>query len=644
VNSEELRVESEDPLEEITFDTAMRWLDEARPQAALTLLRELTATQLASTAFAGFRPNASAYANPIVRLRLAQMLVRDAAFREHFRNLLPSEPQPQPLSPPEKGEQDEPTPNPSLKGRESLGATGTPTGEVAGILMPESKRTAALPHSGAESGESVSLKEQLDQERQLRKRDRSEARAGLDQSRESAAAVRRELDTVLGELRRTTQERDALSKALEQASERISRLDRRTSRLRIERDSLLKKQARATPYPSLEGRKSITHPSPLRGKETEQESTPTPTPSSDSAAPVADRRPPAFETAVRNLRANGDNNLALAVAEEVLRTQPRNVGALEIASAAYRDLGQREQSVAADRELILAALEQGEVRRATESLVTTLIARQDAALLDAVARPYVLGLRGASTGDLADMAKQFIRLRGTNPAAHGRVSRMIEEYAAPAIAAALFPSEQQIGPADPLPFDLPEPITATALLAAIDAGDTAIVDLARTSLARLMSAGGSQYDRVVAALSAAGGDETYLRPLVKLPRGPIVVDASNVAWHDESRGVADRPRLKPILQIRATLRMRGFFPVVLITDAPLPYTVDDREGLRKMIDRREVTIVDTGTDADEVLVREAKRLGAPIVSNDYMADWDPADEIEKIRFAISTGGTVYLLS
>jgi hypothetical protein len=242
------------------------------------------------------------------------------------------------------------------------------------------------------------------------------------------------------------------------------------------------------------------------------------------------------------------------------------------------------------------------------------------------------------------MAKQFGKLRAANVSAHARVSGIIEEYAPPSIAAVLFAAERPLGAADPLPFDLPEPVTANALLAAIDAGNTAIVDLARGALGRLLSAGGQQYDRVIAALSAAGADETYLRPLTKAPRGPVVVDASNVAWHDEGRGMGDRPRLKHILQIRSTLRMRGFFPVVLITDAPLPYTIDDRDSLRRLMGRSEVTVVDTGTDADEVLIREARRLRAPIVTNDYMADWDPDGEIEKIRYAISTGGTVYLLS
>jgi len=45
----------------------------------------------------------------------------------------------------------EPTPTPSLKGRESSGAAGTMPRVVSGSAMSERTRTAALPHSGAES-------------------------------------------------------------------------------------------------------------------------------------------------------------------------------------------------------------------------------------------------------------------------------------------------------------------------------------------------------------------------------------------------------------------------------------------------------------------------------------------------------------
>jgi hypothetical protein len=54
--------------------------------------------------------------------------------------------------------------------------------------------------------------------------------------------------------------------------------------------------------------------------------------------------------------------------------------------------------------------------------------------------------------------------------------------------------------------------------------------------------------------------------------------------------------------------------------------------------------VDSGVDADEVLLREAKRFSAPLVTNDYMTDWDPGNEVPKIRFTLSLTGEAYLMS
>ena len=86
------------------------------------------------------------------------------------------------------------------------------------------------------------------------------------------------------------------------------------------------------------------------------------------------------------------------------------------------------------------------------------------------------------------------------------------------------------------------------------------------------------------------------------------------------------------------------FPVILYADAPLPYTVDDPAALRAMLGRGEIALVDSGVDADEVLLREAKRWSAPLVTNDYMTDWDPENEVTKIQYTISLTGEAHLLS
>ena len=75
------------------------------------------------------------------------------------------------------------------------------------------------------------------------------------------------------------------------------------------------------------------------------------------------------------------------------------------------------------------------------------------------------------------------------------------------------------------------------------------------------------------------------------------------------------------------MRVRGYFPVALYADANLPYFIDEPAPLRTMRDGRELTLVDAGTVADEVLLRTAKHLQAPLVTNDKMEDWDPDGEV-----------------
>ena len=60
--------------------------------------------------------------------------------------------------------------------------------------------------------------------------------------------------------------------------------------------------------------------------------------------------------------------------------------------------------------------------------------------------------------------------------------------------------------------------------------------------------------------------------------------------------------------------------------------------------RGELLLVDAGTVADEVLLRTAKHLGAPLVTNDKMEDWDPKGEVTKVRFTISLSGETHLLT
>ena len=231
------------------------------------------------------------------------------------------------------------------------------------------------------------------------------------------------------------------------------------------------------------------------------------------------------------------------------------------------------------------------------------------------------------------------RLRVQSPPAHAWLTAEVRA-AVPALADALMPPPGALGPDDPLP--LPGEWTARRLVDAVNANLEAAVTAARQALSRLdAETSGRVWDALARAVDT---DDSALFPLRRAPRGPAVVDGSNAAWFDQQSYSQPRARLRPLLELRRALRRRGYFPVLLYADAPLPYTVDDPDTLRAMLGRGEISLVDSGVDADEVLLREAKRQSAPLVTNDYMMDWDPNNEVEKIQYTISLTGEAHLLS
>ena len=115
--------------------------------------------------------------------------------------------------------------------------------------------------------------------------------------------------------------------------------------------------------------------------------------------------------------------------------------------------------------------------------------------------------------------------------------------------------------------------------------------------------------------------------------GTVVVDGSNVAWHE-----CTKPRLCNIFQLRDELRVIGYFPIYIYADAALERQIDREVDLQRMVDTGAVIMADCRTDADGVIVEYASRLQCPVVTNDRMLDWDPQGKVRKIRFNISKSG------
>ena len=116
--------------------------------------------------------------------------------------------------------------------------------------------------------------------------------------------------------------------------------------------------------------------------------------------------------------------------------------------------------------------------------------------------------------------------------------------------------------------------------------------------------------------------------LFKRPRRPtmpwIIVDGSNVMYWD-----GDRPSLMTVRHVVKAVEEAGFVPLVWF-DANVGYLTQGAylrpEALTRMLGLRrgQVSVAPKGTPADPLLLDEAVRLGARVVTNDRFRDWAEA--------------------
>lgn len=126
----------------------------------------------------------------------------------------------------------------------------------------------------------------------------------------------------------------------------------------------------------------------------------------------------------------------------------------------------------------------------------------------------------------------------------------------------------------------------------------------------------------------SGGPSAPPRTHDRLPDSrsgkPVVIDGSNVMhWRDGT------PDLTTVAEVIRTLQARGFAPGVMF-DATVGHKIgsryqDDAEIARRLgLPEANVLVVPKGTAADEYILKSARELGAPIVSNDRYRDWTEA--------------------
>ena len=566
-------------------ETVHAWLAQIKAGAILALLREPDFAYLSMNAFAGYRVNAASYALPLVRGRLAREAIKNEAFAEKLQTLAEAATaQPPPAVP---------VPVPTLSPAPDVPpAPPPPTDRELLRAERERAKTVRVERDGARLAlaDAQTAREQaVDTQRQA-EASRAEAERHASDMEKEAARWKRRVERLREEALSHSAERDTLRKSL--------------------------KQALAEPRPA---------------------------PSGDGAEPRSSSAPsPAalWQTAAAHLLHRRRYDLALLLAEEVLRLDAQNVPALDMAAQVYEARGQGALAAPLVSLLLEQAVGGGRMADAADAWLRGLRLAPPA---DAEKSLRVL-LRALRPDDLAGVRQMRVvlsRLPSLAPQAQSVIVEQITRLATPALAEALMPPPGALALDDPLPLGLPLALSARTLLEAIDMGDDMLVAEARDAWARL-APGSDDAERVRLVLErAAGDDPSVLQPLLRTPRGPVLVDASNVALHGQEMLARPRPRLRALQAMRRALLKRGWFPVFIIADANLPHHIDEPDALADLRARRVVRLVDSGTQADEALLREGKRLSAPLVTNDYMTDWDPQAEVTKIRYTFSHTGDVW---
>ena len=162
--------------------------------------------------------------------------------------------------------------------------------------------------------------------------------------------------------------------------------------------------------------------------------------------------------------------------------------------------------------------------------------------------------------------------------------------------------------------------TLAQIITALIHNDVTLINNVRDGLARLATNKEKERE-ALRALLGAGIPKTVLTG----PLRPAVVDGSNIANMSPQR----KGRLIYLEQVRRAAWDEGYFPVIIIIDASLPYQIDAPEALFAMVERGEVEMVPPGTSADERLIAAALELHAVVITNDRLTDWPAAKELEK---------------
>lgn len=586
---------SEDPVEHlplienksITLEEAYLWLNRIRPQEILSFLKQPENILILTKTFLGFRVNPTSYANTLVRSRLAAEITQNNEFAEKIKELFDKYQHNFPIQ-----EQAEPKPL-------------------------------------EQNGNTAKYEEIISQEREKRKKVQKESKLLHEHNQSTINSLKSELEQTRLYLLQIEQERNELKSRDSITAKRISKLEKQIQHLNNER-RLLIQNAKANNEESALS-ESCKQNDKLYGQE--------------QILQVKKEQAKLFETAIIHLIDKGGLETGISIAKDILKEDKNNITALTILRYAYSKTDKKLEALHAAYKLVIASIEQNDFIKATDGILALYKLNHKVQNIGSITSVFLKSLSSGKTQDIEYFSKSLDRIKHKNHEAWQQLYTQVQNEAPTPVKFAVLKKSMQVSGRSYLPLKINHHLTAEKVIEAIDTGNIDLITKIRKELTGLKVSNTDEYNKSIDLIKAiTNGDESYLVPLLHTPKGAIIMDANNVVWHDRNEEIADRPRLSAIMQLRRTLRLRGYFPVNIIGDASLPHIIDEKANLVDMISRGEIRLVDIGTDADEIIIREAKRLHSPIATNDYMTDWDPDNTLEKIRFIIPATGNAYLLN
>jgi len=584
-------IQEADNKPEITSDEALTWIASIPTNPLLALLRHKDFAAVANRVFAGFRANQQGLAIPTVKQRIAQEATKNPQFGEKLHELYDSisETKLQPV-------------DPSSKEAQKLEY------EAAQARKLEQKRAAEL-----------RAIETLTEGRDRLKRELAEAAAKIaerDAALRSASIERQKTEEDAGRLRHMVDAQSA----------RIERLERQAKRHEKEMADVVKEiRSLHKAPPSRTTKHSLL--------------------SSDRSADEHGSNDIHHQNIwTESLRRNLELHhldAVTPVVTEALRLTNDDSEVLEIAA----DLANSRHDTRLETEhlkaLLTSLLHNG---RGTEALSiwARLLLLHPSYPESKRLLQQIIALLPTKRGPEFDEANRVIsRIKTSSQELHNRVLSAVASREA--LVRLFLPRES---PEDGLNKTLitlgTKRITFGDAADAIDLGNRELVAKVAGSLRDIKKADPDRATALIDEFSSVTADASYIVPLTndKSVSRTAVVDSSNIAWIGQEDLARGRPRLKSVLDVRKALRLRGYFPILLFADANLPYAIDDKEKFQHMVGRGEIRLVDAGVVADEEILRNAKRCMAVVVTNDYMEDWDPHNQVKKIGIALSHTGQV----